>query len=136
MLTLTMCVLPEPGQGGEEARILIVEDDRELRRIMRDVLEDEGYLVETAPDGRQAVARAAERRPELVVLDMSLPELNGDGVASRLREQYPDPPPILLVTADGSAAGKARQVGAFAYLSKPLELEEFVSVVRRGLHRA
>lgn len=136
MLAAAMCVLSEPGNGEERAPILIVEDDRELRRIMRAVLEDEGFLVETAPDGRQAVARAAERCPALVVLDMTLPELNGDGVASRLREQYRDPPPILLVTADGSAPGKARQVGAYAYLSKPLELEEFVSVIRRGLQRA
>jgi DNA-binding response OmpR family regulator len=133
MLTAATCVLSEPGRGGERAPILIVEDDRALRHIMRDVLEEEGYLAETAPDGQPAVAQAGERSPTLVVLDMTLPELNGDGVASRLREQYRNPPPILLVTADGDAAGKARQVGAFAYLSKPLELEEFVSAIQQGL---
>jgi DNA-binding response OmpR family regulator len=130
---LIWSILNEPEHRPEKVRILVVEDDRELRRIMHDTLEDEGFVVKTARDGRQAVEAAARWRPALVVLDMALPALNGDGVAAYLRTQQPHPPPILLVTADGNAARKARQVGAFAYLAKPLELDELVSVVRRGL---
>jgi CheY-like chemotaxis protein len=126
-------ILNDPEHRPENVRILVVEDDRELRRIMHDALEDEGFVVETARDGRQAVEAAARWRPALIVLDMALPALNGDTVAAHLRTQQPHPPPILLVTADGNAARKARQVGAFAYLTKPLELDELVSVVRRGL---
>jgi CheY-like chemotaxis protein len=98
-------------------------------------LEDEGFVVETAADGRQAVQRAASKRPRpaLVVLDLALPRLSGARVAAELREAYQPPPPVLLITADGDAPRKARQVGAFAFLSKPLELDDLVAVVRRGL---
>jgi CheY-like chemotaxis protein len=113
--------------------ILVVEDDPHLRQIIREVLEDEGLVVETAADGRQALQRAAAQRPALVVLDMRLPVLDGAGVVAGLRASFGVPPPVLVITADGRAAEKARQVGAFAFLSKPLELDELVASVQRAL---
>lgn len=124
--------MPGADQGDGDY-VLIVEDDAALRRIMREVLEDEGLLVQTASDGRLAVRLARERLPALVVLDMALPGLNGTGVAAGLREDHTIAPPILLVSSDESARQRAHEMGAFAFLSKPLELEEFVSVVHRGL---
>jgi CheY-like chemotaxis protein len=118
---------------GIGAPILVVEDDPYLRQIIRDVLEDEGLVVETAADGRQALQRAAAQRPALVVLDMRLPVLDGAGVVAGLRASFGVPPPVLVITADGRAAEKARQVGAFAFLSKPLELDELVASVQRAL---
>jgi two-component system response regulator MprA len=115
------------------ARILIVEDDRRVRETIRWALEEEGFLVETAADGRRALERATLSRPELVVLDMMLPVLDGAAVADGLRTAYSDPPPILLLTADGRPEQKARRVGAYAHLAKPFEVDDLVAAVRRGL---
>lgn len=113
--------------------ILVVEDDSRVRRTIQWVLEDEGFAVEVAVDGRQALERATRSRPALVVLDMMLPLLDGAGVADGLRTAHALPPPILLITADGRAQEKARRVGAYAYLSKPFDLDELVATVRSGL---
>jgi len=86
--------------------VLVVDDDPDLRRVIRAVLEDEGPLLTTAADGGQAVAVAARR------------------------------PPVLAITADGRAAEKARQLAAYAYLRKPFELGDLVAEVWRGLGRA
>jgi PleD family two-component response regulator len=78
--------------SGASAPILVVEDDPHLRQIIRDVLEDEGLVIETAADGRQALQRAATQRPALVVLDMTLPVLDGAGVVVGLRAAFGVPP--------------------------------------------
>jgi len=114
--------------------LLVVDDDPRMRQTIRWALEDEGLLVETAADGRQAIDCAMRRRPALVVLDIGVPIFNGYEVAAALREKYGDGLPILTVTADGRAAEKAQQVGAFAHLPKPFEVDDLVAAVRRGLN--
>jgi two-component system response regulator ResD len=114
-------------------RLLVVDDDHDLCAVMQSVLEDEGYSVEAAVDGLAAIGAAARHQPELVVLDIMLPGASGPEVARRLRQEHGPGLPILAVTADGSAARKAREVGAYAYLRKPFELRDFLDVVRRGL---
>jgi DNA-binding response OmpR family regulator len=126
--------MAERGAGAAApAPILVVEDDPRIRETIQWVLEDEGYEVETAADGQQALDRAAARRPRLLVLDMMLPGLDGAGVADGLLAAYGETPPILLITADGRAQAKAQRVGAFAYLNKPFELDELVALVRQGV---
>jgi DNA-binding response OmpR family regulator len=120
-------------QPSDDAPILVVEDDPTLRRIIREVLEDEGFTVESTPIGNEAVRLARKRRPALVVLDMVLPGVNGSVVAGALREEHGAAPPILLISADLGARQKANRLGAFAFLAKPLDLDELVAVVRRGL---
>ena len=115
------------------APILVVEDDPRIRETIQWALEDEGFLVETAVDGQQAVERATTSRPMLLVLDMMLPVLDGAAVADALRAAYHQPPPILLITADGRAQAKARRVGAYAHISKPFELDELLALIRRGV---
>jgi CheY-like chemotaxis protein len=117
-----------------ESNILVVDDDADIRRVVGEVLSDEGLRVDTAADGREALQRAEAARPSLVILDITLPILDGYQVADRLRHQYGEVP-ILAVTADGRAADKARRVGAFAYLRKPFELAELVALVKRGLSK-
>jgi CheY-like chemotaxis protein len=117
----------------EQARLLVVDDDQDLCAVMRSILEDEGYSVEAAVDGLAAIGVAARHQPRLVVLDITLPGASGPEVARRLRQEHGPRLPILAVTADGSAARKAREVGAYAYLRKPFELREFLDVVRLGL---
>ena len=113
--------------------ILVVDDDPGLREIIRETLEDEGLLVDVARDGQQALELAAKRRPELVILDWGLPLFDGDVVAAQLRGAHGDGLRVLIVTADGRAAEKARRAGAFAYLHKPFDVIALVTIVRRGL---
>jgi DNA-binding response OmpR family regulator len=116
------------------ARILVVDDDPRMRQTLRWALEDQGFTVEVAADGRDAVRRATVHRPSLVVLDMGLPLLDGVGVARELRALHGNrTPPILTISADGRAAQKAERAGAFAYLPKPFELDDLLAAVQRGL---
>ena len=113
--------------------ILVIEDDPQFRQTVQATLEDEGWAVDVAADGQQALGWLALRRPALVVLDWTLPEFDGEAVAASLRATHGLGVPVLLMTADGSASEKARRAGAFAYLHKPFELDELIGLVRRGL---
>jgi len=113
--------------------ILVVDDDPEIRDVVRWLLEDEGWRVETASDGRDALERATQVRPALIVLDMGLPIMSGEEVAMRLRVYYQVPPPIVVVSADGRAGEKAARIGAAAYLHKPFDVDELARLVRRTL---
>jgi DNA-binding response OmpR family regulator len=116
--------------------ILVVDDDARVRQTIQWTLEDAGFLVETAGDGRGALMLAARRRPALMVLDLTLPDTTGELVAAQMQALYPDPIPLLVITADGHAAEKARRVDAFAYLHKPFDIDDLVSAVRQGVTRA
>jgi DNA-binding response OmpR family regulator len=113
--------------------ILVVEDDARFRSTVRTILEDEGWVVETAADGQQAAAAFARERPALLILDWGLRETDAETVVAALRVDHGADVPILLVTADGHAAQKAARVGAFAYMHKPFEMTELIELVRRGL---
>src|SRR5688572_5986006 len=115
------------------AVVLVVDDDPEIRDVVRWLLEDEGWTVETASDGRDALERATRARPALIVLDMGLPILSGEEVAMRLHDVYVDPPPIIVVSADGRAGEKAARIGAASYLHKPFDIDALARLVRRTL---
>ncbi len=124
---------PSPDAADEQGPILIVEDEPELSAVVRFVLEDEGYVVLTAADGQEALDRAGETRPRLVVLDMGLPVLSGEEVAAGLREMFGEPPPILVMSAAGTIAERARRIGAVRFLAKPFDLDELAAMVREIL---
>jgi two-component system response regulator MprA len=113
--------------------VLIVEDDPSVRQTIQWALEDEGLAVDVARDGVEALDKAGQQRPGLVVLDMALPRLNGDGFATGLRRLYGKGVPILVITADGRAEEKARRVGAFDFMQKPFDVDALIAAVRRGL---
>jgi len=112
--------------------ILVVDDEPGIVQFIRGVLEDEGFDVNTAADGQEAIEAMHKERPDLIVLDMGLPRLDGDGVAAEMRRVHGDVP-ILLITADGRAHEKAARVGAFDYLPKPFDLDELVTITRDKL---
>jgi two-component system, OmpR family, response regulator MprA len=112
--------------------ILVVDDDRSLRELMQWALVDEGFEVRTAADGLEALERIATAPPRLAVLDMSLPGVDGFGVAHALRARTI---PVLVVTADGEASAKAARAGAYAFLRKPFDMRELVAAVREGLRK-
>ena len=125
----------DPTETGTRAGaiVLVVDDDAEIRDVVRWLLEDEGWTVETASDGRDALERAMRARPALIVLDMGLPILSGEEVAMRLQDVYVDPPPIIVVSADGRAGEKAARIGAASYLHKPFDVDTLARMVRRTL---
>jgi two-component system, OmpR family, response regulator MprA len=116
-------------------RILVVEDDGRLAATLERVLTAEGHDVEVAGDGLEAVRRAREHPPDLVVLDVMLPGLDGIGVCRRLRAtaQFP----ILLLTALGGTEERVRGLdsGADDYLVKPFAYQELLARVRALLRR-
>src|SRR5579872_4111261 len=85
----------------DQRRVLVVDDDPSLRLAIEWALQDEGLSVMGAGDGQEAIERGTEQRPALVVLDMGLPVVSGDGVAAGLRAAHGTQLPILIITADG-----------------------------------
>ena len=109
--------------------ILIVDDDAQLQRTMQWLLEDEGLKVETASNGEEALAMAREHRPALVILDLNLPALDGEGVMAGLRAVHGTTIPVIVVSSDGLIDQRAREMGASSWLSKPFEIDELVAAV-------
>ncbi len=118
------------------ARILVVDDDSRVAATLERVLNAEGHVVEVAVDGPAALAAARARQPDLVVLDVMLPGLDGMAVCRRLREQ--GPVPILMLTALTATGQRVRGLdsGADDYLVKPFAYQELLARVRALLRRA
>src|SRR5579864_7577050 len=117
------------------SRILVVEDDPPLAATLERVLATEGYDVDGAGDGNEALRRARERPFDLVVLDVMLPGLDGIAVCKRLRATGAIP--ILLLTALGGTEERVRGLdsGADDYIVKPFAYEELLARVRALLRR-
>ena len=120
-----------------KATLLVVDDEKHQRESLTVILEDEGYRVAAAADGREALAKAAELRPEVVLTDLKMPGLTGMDVVKSLSSsaENPLPPKVILVTAHGSVerAREAHQLGAFDYMSKPVVADELLFRVERAL---
>ena len=115
-------------------KILIVDDEKNIRDIFSLLLEDHGYEVETAATGGAGVERARLFKPDAVLLDMNLPDIPGLDVLARLKEANPETG-IVIVTAYGTirSAVEATKLGAYAYLEKPVDNEEMLLTVARIL---
>ena len=122
-------------QRGQD--ILIVDDEPQVRNIVATYLEREGYSVRTAADGRQAVEALQARRPDAVVLDLMLPEINGLAILQQLREQG-DPVPVIVLSARGRESERVAglELGADDYLAKPASPREIAARVRAVLRRS
>ena len=116
--------------------VLVADDEVRITKLVSMALGDEGFRVVTAVNGEQALARAEEFRPDLVLLDIVMPDIDGIEVMRRLRERRPVP--VILLTAKGSAADKAKglDLGADDYVAKPFHLDELAARVRAVLRRA
>ena len=120
------------------SRILIVEDERKIARFLELELQHEGYEVETAGDGRTGLEKALNWKPDLMILDLMLPELSGIEVCRRLRHE--SDVPIIMLTAKDDVSDKVMglDMGADDYMTKPFAIEELLARIRVGLkkHRA
>jgi two-component system response regulator MprA len=118
-------------------RILVVDDDRAVRESLRRSLQFNGYQVELASDGVQAMEQIEAQRPDAVVLDVMMPRLDGLEVCRRLRSTGDDLP-ILVLTARDAVSDRVAglDAGADDYLPKPFALEELLARLRALLRRA
>jgi len=116
-------------------RILVVDDDPEILSVVRRGLAYEGYTVDTAADGTEALTKAREKEPDLVILDVMMPGMDGIEVAKRLRQG--GDVPIIMLTAKGTVADKVAGLGSGAddYLVKPFAFDELLARVKALLRR-
>jgi two-component system response regulator MprA len=117
------------------ARVLVVEDDDEIAQVLQRSLRLEGYEVRIAPDGEQALALHAEYVPDVVILDLGLPKVDGIEVARKVRGA--DDVPILMLTARDAVEARVEGLdsGADDYLVKPFERQELLARLRALLRR-
>jgi two-component system, OmpR family, KDP operon response regulator KdpE len=116
-------------------RVLVVDDEPQIRRALRTSLEAHGYEVATAGTGEEGVLAAAETAPELMLLDLGLPDLDGTEVIERVRS-FSDVPVIVLSVRDRQADKVAAlDAGADDYVTKPFGVEELLARLRAALRR-
>lgn len=118
-----------------QQRILVVEDEAEIAGYLRRGLSFEGYVVETAADGQAALIAARERPPDVIVLDVMLPKIDGFEVAKRIRTA--SDVPIIMLTARDAVPDRVQglEVGADDYLVKPFAFEELLARIKAQLRR-
>ncbi|RLQ89978.1 response regulator transcription factor [Falsibacillus albus] len=118
-------------------RILVVEDENQIARILKIELEYEGYEAVIANDGKSGLQKALEEKFDLILLDVMLPELNGLEVLRKIRKEK-NALPIILLTARNMTMDKVAglDLGANDYITKPFEMEELLARVRSSLRQA
>jgi len=118
------------------ASVLVVDDDADVRTLVRELLSRAGYAVSEAPDGRAALRVLYEERPDLIVLDVSMPGLDGWGTLERIREL--SDVPVVMLSALGAELEKVRALrgGADDYVTKPFGRQELLARVESVLRRA
>ncbi|WP_111641955.1 response regulator transcription factor [Marinimicrobium alkaliphilum] len=117
-------------------KLLLIDDDRELCQLLNEYLDAEGFTVDMAHDGEQALARLDSQSFDAIILDVMLPILNGFDVLKRLRQSCQTP--VLMLTAKGDTIDRVvgLEIGADDYLAKPCDPRELVARVRAVLRRS
>lgn len=118
--------------------VLVIEDDPEMRGLLVLVLEEEGYRLLTAADGREGLELLRTTKPDVILLDMKMPVMDGYEFARRYREAHGDAEraPIVVMTAAEDPRKRAEEIGAAGWLGKPVELDDLFATVKQLAHPA
>jgi two-component system KDP operon response regulator KdpE len=119
----------------DKKRILVVDDEPQITRVLRTTLTGSGYEVRTANDGHGGLRTAREWQPDLVITDVSMPNMDGIELCRQLRAESTLPIIVLSVKGDEKAKVDALDAGADDYVTKPIGMEELLARVRRNLAR-
>ncbi len=125
--------------AGERISVLLVDDEDQLRRVMKDLLERDGYAVVEAADGVEALAQVDRHAPDIIVLDLNLPNLDGFGVLTNLKSRPKTSDiPVVVLTAKGDEDNEVRvfEHGADDFLSKPFRARSLSARLKAVLERA
>jgi CheY-like chemotaxis protein len=114
-------------------RVLVIDDDPGIRQVVSFVLSDEGYDVDEASDGARALETIERRHPDLILLDMKMPVMDGWEFARRYRARYGSRAAIVVVTAATDAALRGADVDADDFLAKPFDLDALIECVARTM---
>ncbi len=119
------------------AKILIVDDDRSIRRTLKDILEFEKYEVDEAEDGLSCIVKVKQDKFDIIILDIKMPKMDGMDAIDRLQELCPDIP-VIMISGHGDidTAVEAVKKGAFDFLSKPPDLNRLLITVRNALDKS
>lgn len=125
--------------SSNKGRVLVVEDDLDLRDMVALMLEERGYRVDTAANGREALDCFEDSRPDLILLDMRMPVMNGWEFVDAMRRRYSGLngglPPVVVMTAAEDARQRAAEVSAVGYVSKPFDIDELLFTIANCLTR-
>ena len=110
-------------------RILLIEDDAAVREMIALALTDEGYAVQSAADGAAALALIDHSPPDVILLDMKMPVMDGWAFATQYEQQLAARVPVIVLTAAQDAGRWAAEIGAVDYLAKPFDLEALLNVI-------
>jgi DNA-binding response OmpR family regulator len=115
------------------AVVLVIDDDEDVRELLRYLLERAGYAVRTAVHGRDGLDSVADTMPDLILLDLKMPVMDGKAFAAEFLSRYGRATPIVVVTAADDARKRAAEIGAADWLAKPFEADGLTRVVAAHL---
>ena len=115
--------------GKAMTRVLVVDDEVDIRQVLVYVLLDEGYQVDEAPNGEAALELIERQHPDIIILDMKMPGMDGWEFARLYRERYGNRAPIIVLTAAHDAARRGTDISAEGYVPKPFDLDVLVARV-------
>jgi two-component system KDP operon response regulator KdpE len=122
--------------ANEKSRVLVVDDEPQITRVIKTVLTTQGYQVRTAGEGESALTSFSEWRPELVITDLYMPHMDGLELCRRIRAQSNVPIIVLSVKGEEKTKVEALDSGADDYVTKPFGIDELLARVRAALRRA
>jgi DNA-binding NtrC family response regulator len=121
----------------ETAKILVIDDDESIRKVLKTILEDEGYTVDTAENGKQAIKKTKENFYNLALIDIKLPDMEGTKLLTEMRDTFPEMVKIIITGFPTMQnAIEAVNKGADGYVTKPIDdMDGFLSKIREHLQK-
>jgi len=121
---------------GETARILVVDDDESVRKVLAAILEEEGYAVDTAKNGREAIKKSKAKFYNLALIDIRLPDMEGTRLLTKIKDTTPKMRKIIITGYPSlQNAIEALNRGAHAYVLKPFDMEKVLEIVKEQLRK-